>query len=1276
MKKLALVIVALVVLVIGAALAAPFLVDLNDYRGEIAARLKAATGRDIAIDGPIELALLPAPTIKVNRVRVANVAGASTPDFLRLGALEARIALMPLFRLALRVESLALVAPTLELETLADGRVNWRFERGRLEGAAGGAPSSAAPGAETGGGPGAAVRLDRVTVRDGVVIWRDARTGRIERIAGIDLVADARSLAGPFRAEGRFVARGAPFAFKLAVGALSGAPFPVSVELGLADAGATVSFAGSLSAPRADAELRGKLDAKGGSLARMLAAFGGAGAPAALDRPFSFTGTVNGSARALAVDKIAFEIDGLQGTGAVNAVLEGAPRYDIALAFSRLDLDRLLAGRAASDGGAADRQGREAATPANAGADAASAAGGFALPAGVTASLDARANAVIYNGAVIRQAQLSAGLADGILTIQEASALLPGGSDVTVFGSFDAANGQPHFAGQVEASSDNLRAVLDWLKLPPPPVPADRLRKLSLSSKLDVTPALARISALDLRIDLSRITGGVNVALGPRFAFNAIVSLDRLNLDGYLPAGLPAAAEGAASGAEAAAPTGQETAAAGGAPAANPFAALLAFDGELKARVGQLVYRGVPIKGLAVDAGLIGGKLTLRGLAFEDFAGARGALNGKLDAKARAFDVTYGIDAADADRLARAFGIEAAKALGALKAHGRVRGSADTATLDARFLLDGLRASVSGSVSDVDRAPKVDLAVDLAGDDLPRSAKRFGLPIAMSASAARAFRIKGKIEGGAERLALRLALAAAGGKARLDGIAIQLDRAPSYDFALSLDHDDFAALAAAFSPAAAPPPSSLGALHLGARVTGDLVKARISDFDLSVGTDRVQGEGTATWAGPRPRIDAALTAGEIALDPFLAPAAARPPAGGGESGGAAGAPAEEAKGPSKRWSREPLDLDVLRTFDGRVTLDAKALSLGAYRFDEATLALAIEDGEVTIEKLAGKLFGASAAVTGRLAATEMPTAEIAVDLAGADVEALLKAAADVDAVSGALDFNARFETSGRSLFEMVSALAGEGRVAVRDGALRGFDLARLNADLGAINDEKDALRLIGNALSGGETRIVSLDGRFTARDGVLKSDDIAVRLDGGSGKAQATVDLPRWRLALDSEFRLADHPKAPAVGIALSGPIDNPRREIRDEALRRYLATRLASTVLRKVAPKLEGKGGAAIAPLIDALTGKAPAATAAPAPAATPEPMPPLPPLPAEPAAPAAPQPAEPMPPLPPLPTEPAAPAPQKAAPQPATPQPEPAPSPEKAFESLLKGLLQGVGN
>ena len=75
MKKLAYVVGGIVVLIIVVALVAPFFVDLNNYKPQIEAQAKAATGRDLKIEGPISLSLLPLPSVSVSGVKFGNAPG-------------------------------------------------------------------------------------------------------------------------------------------------------------------------------------------------------------------------------------------------------------------------------------------------------------------------------------------------------------------------------------------------------------------------------------------------------------------------------------------------------------------------------------------------------------------------------------------------------------------------------------------------------------------------------------------------------------------------------------------------------------------------------------------------------------------------------------------------------------------------------------------------------------------------------------------------------------------------------------------------------------------------------------------------------------------------------------------------------------------------------------------------------------------------------------------------------------------------------------------------
>ncbi len=137
---------AITALILVVAAIAVATVDPRALVAPVLARIKAVTGRELTIAGPVELKLSLAPKIVVGGVRFANAKWASTPDMLQAKRIEARIALLPLLHRRFDVVELALVDPVIALETDANGRGNWEFGAARQ--APAGAPATAeAPGA-------------------------------------------------------------------------------------------------------------------------------------------------------------------------------------------------------------------------------------------------------------------------------------------------------------------------------------------------------------------------------------------------------------------------------------------------------------------------------------------------------------------------------------------------------------------------------------------------------------------------------------------------------------------------------------------------------------------------------------------------------------------------------------------------------------------------------------------------------------------------------------------------------------------------------------------------------------------------------------------------------------------------------------------------------------------------------------------------------------------------------------------------------------------------
>ena len=87
-----------------------------------------ALGRQVTLEGPLELVLGLRTRLSIGGVRIANPPGFATPAFAELGAAHAEVDLRPLLRGRLRIRTLDAANVKVWLERAADGRRNWVFE--------------------------------------------------------------------------------------------------------------------------------------------------------------------------------------------------------------------------------------------------------------------------------------------------------------------------------------------------------------------------------------------------------------------------------------------------------------------------------------------------------------------------------------------------------------------------------------------------------------------------------------------------------------------------------------------------------------------------------------------------------------------------------------------------------------------------------------------------------------------------------------------------------------------------------------------------------------------------------------------------------------------------------------------------------------------------------------------------------------------------------------------------------------------------------------------
>lgn len=693
--------VAVVMLVLGAILVVPRLVDWNRYKPDIAVWVGAATGRDVVIDGDLSVALLPVPELVAQDLHIAGAEGSAEPDLLRLKSLRLRLALLPLLSGRIETDSVVLVAPRLALETLPDGRYNWRL---------GQRPQTP----EARGLSSLDVRLDNVRVSGGVLAYRDARSGDSYTVEDVEAVIAADTLSGPYRGRGQLAAGSTRVGFEFNIGLIdSGHEAPVTLALKLDGEETRGRLTGGLSTAAGGTDFSGKLHVEGDDLARALGRMRietkVAGRNLPLAGPFTLDGTVASSAAGLRLDDLQLAFDGgrnqLLGSLSYGAAAADKPAtFSAAFRLKRLDLDQWLAAAPREDAAAADGASPETPT-----APPAPAAGReprrLALPEALTGDVELTVEAIILNRSVVRSARVNLSLADREVILHQASALLPGGGEFALFGFLDTASGVPRFDGTVEASADNLRSILDWLSVDVSGVPADRLRRFSLSGKMQGDFDRLRVVGLDVSLDLLKLGGGLQIGFASRPKLELDLATQRFDLDAYVRRPLPVAEAAVRPESEPPAPREQQqqAAAVGEKLSLSRPAFFKAFDARLRMQVGELVYRGEALGQVDLDLRLIDGALVLRQLDLGDVGGTRASISGSLsDVDTSAgFVAGLRLEAQRLGPLLPLVGLAApdpATAAAPLELEGRLssRAEDDTWMMDAKLALGEAATSLRG----------------------------------------------------------------------------------------------------------------------------------------------------------------------------------------------------------------------------------------------------------------------------------------------------------------------------------------------------------------------------------------------------------------------------------------------------------------------------------------------------------------------------------------------------------------------------------------------------
>ncbi len=223
--------------------------------------VKAATGRDLKITGPVTLSFFPRISVSAERLSLSNASWASNPEMLTLQHIEMDIQMLPLLRGQIEIASVKLGGLELLLQKNSSGKANWDIS----------AETSNASDASSSSGTDTAssslISMDSISVLDARVRYLDASGStssyQIKRLT-LTEGGDKTAISLNMQAQGQaleLIGKTGPLSRLLKYGDVSSMQFPL--DLNLTMSGKSILIKGEVTkAPKAMPSINLALNSK------------------------------------------------------------------------------------------------------------------------------------------------------------------------------------------------------------------------------------------------------------------------------------------------------------------------------------------------------------------------------------------------------------------------------------------------------------------------------------------------------------------------------------------------------------------------------------------------------------------------------------------------------------------------------------------------------------------------------------------------------------------------------------------------------------------------------------------------------------------------------------------------------------------------------------------------------------------------------------------------------------------------------------------------------
>jgi AsmA protein len=257
-------------------------------------------------------------------------------------------------------------------------------------------------------------------------------------------------------------------------------------------------------------------------------------------------------------------------------------------------------------------------------------------------------------------------------------------------------------------------------------------------------------------------------------------------------------------------------------------------------------------------------------------------------------------------------------------------------------------------------------------------------------------------------------------------------------------------------------------------------------------------------------------------------------------------PAKEGEKPAA-GADPKIDLAALKGLNLKGNIRIGALQVAKVKVAKLNVGLAANGGQLNVSPLSANLYEGS--LNGSLSVNANSNSFVIKQaLAGIQINPLMKDAISKDLLEGKGSVNLDLTTRGETVGALKKALAGTASLSLKDGALKGINLAQSFRDIKSkLGSKQDATQ---QAKAGDKTDFSELTGSFKIANGVAHNEDLAmkspfVRLGGagdidiGNNQMNYVAKASVVSTTAGQGGKEADQLKGITVPVRVTGPFDN-----------------------------------------------------------------------------------------------------------------------------------------